>query len=430
MANYLIHGLTLEEREALLMNHVGLIEFDGSSGSYLIAKEQLKLALTILDCRVDSQQPSGYEEIVLVTLRKKGEWLISGFDNRFSDKKKKRLEGIIREQIVEPLQCDVHVNFPGGQVYGPVDNNRFQIYLWSCHRNTTNTPTPSRLWQWKTGCETWAYLPTGEGFVLEVDGFAVAEIIDNEHLYIHFDLLNDPGKDQYAIFQRILEECVAFVTQPEEAKLEYFARMKHSERETSRRNYIAAVSDRFASQAASAREYVSTIRREVPGMISRYAESSRAEFLSSGELTREKLEAEFEAITEIDKVKAVRVSSGRVMVHTDMLTATDPSTGEVHHIGEFLIVVHLDGRHEVVQWFNRTQRVAGVRSHMNAPRVYADGSACATDLKEIFPSLVACFEIAPVVQMAIEFIETAEANNELDQKLENWPTDPSNYEEI
>ncbi len=429
MANYLIQGLSLEQREALLINNVGLIEFD-NAGSYLIDKEQLKLALTVLDCRVDSKQPSGYEEIEMITLRQKGVWMISGIGDMFSGQQKANLEAIISEEVVEKLQCDVQVNSMGGQVVDLVSDNRFHIYLWSCRRSTTTTHTPSRIWGHKTGVETWAFIPTGDGYVIEDDGFALAEVIDDEHIYIHFDLLHKAGKAKLAIFRRILNECVAFVTSPNEAKLEYFARMKNSEREVSRRNYIAAVSERFASQAAGAREFVSSIGREVPGKIHRYAQSTRKNFLASEELSRERLEAEFEAITEIEKVREVRVSSGRVMVHTEMLTARDPATGALHHIGEFLIVVHLDGSHEVVQWYNRTQRVDGVRNAMNAPRVYSSGSACATDLKEIFPSLVACFEIAPVIQMAIEFIETASANNELDQKIDHWPTEPANYEEI
>lgn len=221
----------------------------------------------------------------------------------------------------------------------------------------------------------------------------------------------------------------------EEEKLQYFARSKASERQVSRQNYVAATMQRFAGLANGARQYISSIRKEVPVKIQASVLASRREFLQSTELTREHLEAEFLAITAVDKVARVQISDGCLLVHTEMLQATNPRTGKLHDIGEFLIVIHLDGSHETVQWFNKTCRIDGVRQAMQAPRIYADGTACATDLKEIFANLIANFEIAPVVQMAIEFVESADAQNELDKKLENWPqfrpavlTDPTEKE--
>ena len=46
MANYLVHGLSLEQQEALMNASIGLVEFDASTQSFLIDKEQFKRALT------------------------------------------------------------------------------------------------------------------------------------------------------------------------------------------------------------------------------------------------------------------------------------------------------------------------------------------------------------------------------------------------
>ncbi len=435
MANYLVHGLNLEQQEVLMNASIGLVEFDASTQSFLIDKEQFKRALAVLDCRIESVSPSQYEEIEVVSIRQKGVCMVYGLDDYLAPDLAEKVKGAILEVVVPHREVDVQVHFPNGKNYGPVDDAYFHIYIWSSLRSSTSTHPPEKLWGHEVNCDKWAYLPSGDGYVIEDSGYAVAEFYQDDHLYIHHNLFTKGSKAQLKIFRRILEEAMKFSALSEEEKLQYFARSKASERQVSRQNYIAATMQRFAGLANGARQYISSIRKEVPIKIQASVLASRREFLQSTELTREQLEAEFLAITSIDKVTRVQISDGCILVHTQMLQATNPRTGKLHDIGEFLIVVHLDGSHETVQWFNKTQRIDGVRQGMHAPRIYADGTACATELKEIFASLIANFEIAPVVQMAIEFVESADAQNELDKKLENWPrhrpadpTDPDKKE--
>ena len=435
MANYLVHGLSLEQQEALMNASIGLVEFEASSQSFLIDKEQFKRALTVLDCRIESVSPSQYEEIEVVSIRQKGVCLVYGVDDYLVPELAEKVKEAILEVVVPHREVDVQVHFPAGKNYGPVDDAFFHIYVWSSLRSGTTTNPPEKLWGNNVNCDNWAYLPSGNGYIIEDSGYAVAEFYQDDHLYIHHNLFTKGSKAQLKIFRRILEEAMKFSALSEEEKLQYFARSKASERQVSRQNYVAATMQRFAGLANGARQYISSIRKEVAVKIQASVLASRREFLQSTELTREHLEAEFLAITAVDKVARVQISDGCLLVHTEMLQATNPRTGKLHDIGEFLIVIHLDGSHETVQWFNKTCRIDGVRQAMQAPRIYADGTACATELKEIFASLIANFEIAPVVQMAIEFVESADAQNELDKKLENWPryrpakpTDPDKKE--
>lgn len=420
MANYLIKGLTIEQKELLKEHSIGLIEFDISTGSFLIDVEQCKLALKVLDSRIETKQNSGYEDITVITLRKRGQWLISGLDY-LAEKLRNQVEKAINETVIQTRQTDVHFHFMNGENMTPVEDGRFHIYVWSSLRSQHDTTVPKAIWGHKTSPADWAFLPLNDGYTISDGAYAVAEFYEDDHLYIHHNIFIEGNKHERAVFQRILEEAMSFYSLPKEEKLRYLASRKNSERETSRSNYIASVSARIANLAANESGYVSSTRKEVPPLIETLVRASRHEIQSNDPKSMQALEAEFKSLLELEKVARVQVSGTSVIIFTDMLSARNPTSGDVHDIGEFLIQLDLTGKNEAVRWYNRTCRVDGVRSNMNAPKVYSDGTACATDLKEIFASLIAGFELAPVAQMAIEFIESCDFENELDKRITAWP---------
>lgn len=144
MANYLVHGLSLEQQEALMNASIGLVEFDASTQSFLIDKEQFKRALTVLDCRIESVSPSQYEEIEVVSIRQKGVCLVYGVDDYLVPELAEKVKEAILEVVVPHREVDVQVHFPAGKNYGPVDDTYFHIYVWSSLRSGTTTTPPGK----------------------------------------------------------------------------------------------------------------------------------------------------------------------------------------------------------------------------------------------------------------------------------------------
>jgi hypothetical protein len=103
-----------------------------------------------------------------------------------------------------------------------------------------------------------------------------------------------------------------------------------------------------------------------------------------------------------------------------MLQATDPRTGVCYELGRFLVVIRTNGTNAGVSWFNQTRRVSTIQPNMNAPRVFADGSPCADEIRETLLELIAQFEFATVVELAIQFVETL-VDDELSKYIDKWP---------
>ena len=135
---------------------------------------------------------------------------------------------------------------------------------------------------------------------------------------------------------------------------------------------------------------------------------------------RERLTAEFEALKSAAHVQSVQTIGDTVVVRTDVLKAIDPKTGDAHAIGRFAIFIDLKGRNGVVRWFNIDKRVDAFMKGMNAPNVFADGSACLGDTAQPMAELTARLELSVVVDLAIQFIENA-GNDELGAYVNLWP---------
>lgn len=134
---------------------------------------------------------------------------------------------------------------------------------------------------------------------------------------------------------------------------------------------------------------------------------------------RSRLLAEFELLKTAPHVRAVRMSASTVVVSTDLLSAVDPKSGNAHEIGQFTILIDLDGGNGV-RWFNRDRRLNAYADGMNAPNVLADGSACANDTYQPMSELTARLELSVVVDLAIQFIENA-GNSEFANYVSLWP---------
>lgn len=135
---------------------------------------------------------------------------------------------------------------------------------------------------------------------------------------------------------------------------------------------------------------------------------------------RARLLAEFESLKSAPRVESVSVIGSTILVKTDLLAATDERTGTTHEIGRFTILIDLEGKNGGVRWFNRDRRVDAFKKGMNAPNVFADGTAFFNDLTQPMLELTARLELTVVVDLAIQFVENG-GTGELGAYINLWP---------
>ncbi|MCC7531767.1 MAG: hypothetical protein IT342_24905 [Candidatus Melainabacteria bacterium] len=192
----------------------------------------------------------------------------------------------------------------------------------------------------------------------------------------------------------------------------------------SRARYIELCSARLGDMARQAMAKINNRKLKLGPAQEVFVKNARHHFVGATNLPedalRKRFADEYDRLTAVDKVKAVRVTNGALLVFTHPLIATNPRGGRKHELGEYMIVIRTDGVDDGVRWFNSTRRVRTVQPGMNAPRVYPDGTACIDEIKETLLELIAQFEFATVAELAIQFVETT-GEDDLSKFIEKWP---------
>lgn len=192
----------------------------------------------------------------------------------------------------------------------------------------------------------------------------------------------------------------------------------------SRARYIELCSARLGGLAQEALKKVTSRKQKLSSAQDNFVKAARLQFVSttnsSEDALKQRFADEYDRLIAVDKVKAVRVTNGALLVFTDTLVAENPKNGKRHELGSYMIIIRTDGVDDGVKWFNSTRRVRTVQPGMNAPRVYPDGTACIDEIKETLLELIAQFEFATVAELAIQFVETV-GEDELSKYIDKWP---------
>ncbi len=193
-----------------------------------------------------------------------------------------------------------------------------------------------------------------------------------------------------------------------------------------RANYVSVCGKRMEKVTKEAEKSVEKLRKKLIKATGKMIGVWRKEAFDPAQgdenERRARLTAEFAALKSAPHVQTVRVSGNTVIVMTDALVATDQKTGNMHKIGQFSILIDLDGKNGCVRWFNRDRRVNGFKKGMNAPNVFADGASCLSDTTQPMLELTARLELTVVVDLAIQFIENS-GEGELGTYINLWPRD-------
>ncbi len=195
--------------------------------------------------------------------------------------------------------------------------------------------------------------------------------------------------------------------------------------QTTRNSYIQICSNREAHARSAALAELAVLKHQLTDAQDAFALQSRNDFirsLKSDEDLRSKFAEQFERLLALDKVESVRVSRGNIFAYTNTLCAVCPETGASHQLGRFLIQLNTSGTAGGVRWFNLagTVSVSSNLESLHAPRVNPDGSAFANETSETLLELIAMFEFATALELAIQFVETA-CTDERRAFIKQWP---------
>lgn len=194
----------------------------------------------------------------------------------------------------------------------------------------------------------------------------------------------------------------------------------------SRQNYVNACRERLEEVRENSRAIVvPTLDHLLSAQRDMVAAARSSEFAATANANeidvRERFAAEIQRIRETAKVDDVRVVPNGVVVFTEHLFVEMPDGKRRADIGKFMIWIKLSGTEAGVYWFNKTRRVNGIRDGMNAPYVYMDGRPSAEEILHNLIEMIGRCELAAVVDMAIQFVESILPENPLTEYLDCWP---------
>jgi hypothetical protein len=199
------------------------------------------------------------------------------------------------------------------------------------------------------------------------------------------------------------------------------------ERAQARAGYILACAARFKGLLDQAANDLTAKQKSLTPVQSRFVTLSRqahiaADIQDNATRSARWLE-EFQRLSQVPKIHAVRVTRGAILLYTDLIYATKAGTNKRHELGKFIIVIQTDGQGEPILWLNQSRRVDGIRPTMNAPYVFASGAPMASEMQETLIQLIAQFEFSVVAEIAIQFLESVE-DDEPGKRIDKWPWAP------
>lgn len=261
-------------------------------------------------------------------------------------------------------------------------------------------------------------------FFHELDGYV---ILDNNNLNIALATLNAIVHTQSQTqYENMVEITIDRISQRRRQAQASASAASPSggdpARLQSREAYVKACAARMKNSIDLVSSGLNARQQKLPLLKSKFFSLCRQQYLMSVDEDehQNKLREEYARIKQVGKIQEVRVSSGVILLYTDMLYAIEPETESQHEIGKFIIIVRTDGQGEPIRWLNQTRKVNAIRPSMNSPYVLTDGTPCVSEIQETFLQLIAQFDFAVVAELAIQFIETVN-DDEAGKHIDKWP---------
>lgn len=326
-----------------------------------------------------------------------------------------------------------------GEKRAPIENGNFRVLMWyGINSERGSGISPERVWNLNFPARgSWFAPSEGDGTVIRTpeNEAVIAEIVGN-NLYILAPVAYHSIQYGPQIFRRILEEVAAELSLSPEQKIERDRQRAEAEKvriaaenAETRIKYIELCKQRLQQVLDDARMRVAKSEQALEEVQTSIVTTHR-ELVGSkcklDQLRKRKEEedkrfaAEFEKICALEQVEEVAMRDGKnLQIMTSLLTCQDPNTGKTHELGKFRIMIPVNGGN--LRWFNLTRQVDGLEPKMHSPVVDANGCTILINAIQAFPELIANYEIATVVQLALQVPGAIDPSEEHAKHLNKWP---------
>lgn len=323
---------------------------------------------------------------------------------------------LLRDILLPVTGQDIRVNSCRGTARNPVANNVFNIFAYSSPEGAPILETPETLFGCRLFKREKAFAPSVCGVpIVDESGFVVAELLNQQNLYLHCDYLQYGTRSEATLLAKLL-----IAVRKELIGLANLTEAELDARLVEQMQSQCAKSCAVAAVAVATDAQVQLAETDYSAQLGRTA-FAQSEYFRVEEAPGEVLGREFDALASIGKVVRVDMSGPFLKVFTKTLYCTDPRTGVLHEIGAFEINIPTDLSNHVI-WDNKTRKVSsGGGSAMNAPHVGASGHACLGNMKEVFSALISKRDFAAAVEAAIAFVESVNVNDVWGAGIHHWP---------
>ena len=197
----------------------------------------------------------------------------------------------------------------------------------------------------------------------------------------------------------------------------------------SKDNYITACTQRIEAKKRNAKSEVKELQNTIgeyqKALTDKIRRFNEASFIlratESLDVDPKDYGAEYERLSAMPKIEKVIASENKIEVYTDVLFCEYKE--DIYEIGAFRIDIYIEtGK---VRWFNLTRQLKQGKDEygekMMAPHIDNWGKACMGNTAEIFPNLIANYEFEAVTMIAIQFVESVNAEDSWGKYIGDWP---------
>jgi len=341
------------------------------------------------------------------------------------------IRAMVKDHLVPIVGNKITVTYCGGRRLSTQGGRQFYLNLWGSP--STNDPTyasPSQLWGVNKPTAGGAFRSTGRGDTLfDNTGIDVGELVSPRHMYIHHNVLGSVY-DTNAIMLKLITEVAVFLRMTPEQRRDITRNINLANPKADKQAFVSVCIQHSSSDVSNLNNNMRMLetrleqyQRDLVRTL-RDIESNRKR-LSLIDVEKKELvdffADEFDRVMNIGRITKITAAGSTIQVFTDMIYCKNPDTGKIHEIGKFRIDVHSDGGSGGVRMFNLTRTVRGMRAGMHGPHVFEDGRPCLGTISEVVPELVGKNEIAAVVSVCIQYLESVNTSDAAGKYVGNWP---------
>ena len=414
-------------------------EIYGKSG-WLIQPTYIDEILHQLQGKIINKLPTAKPDTIEIVLGRSGTIIIpqraltikpSPLDD-FNGRNKEMFKNTIRELFtsLHDYTC-VDMRTSRGNSFLLHGLSTFFIHIASSPEGTKTSPIPDTILGIPIHTTDNAYECTWQGLPIidEETGYVVAELFDNNNLYIHHNIVENGSELENKLFRNILIHTIKLLNMGAKDKDSYKTSAMKYKFSGERLKYIDHCKKRIGVETSSLTGSVTTRKKEIEqlqkDLTKRIREAQALEqklnsYTSKDADCEKNFGREFDKLISMPRVIKVEINTRSIIVYTKKLYCKHPQTKNIHEIGKFKITIPTsDGGS--VKWENLTRKVDGHQSNQMAPHIWQDGTACLGNTQQLFPALIAQYEFSTVAMLAIDFVESVNITDSAGKHLNRWP---------